>query len=162
MDDTLLPKRPFLGLWLLSEALCPSPRLKRPPCSAPLHRTLVVAGGVASNQYIRSELSKLVAAQGLSLVLPPPRWCTDNGVMIAWAGVERCGGGGEGLYDHQDSAPTKGSQLGVPKVRSMRMSRIYLLLRSVLLLQDEVRASGAPSGPSPPPASPHPCWGIRL
>ncbi len=24
-------------------------------------------------------------------MLPPPKWCTDNGVMIAWAGVERCG-----------------------------------------------------------------------
>jgi len=23
------------------------------------------------------------------LVLPPPKWCTDNGVMVAWAGVER-------------------------------------------------------------------------
>jgi N6-L-threonylcarbamoyladenine synthase len=22
-------------------------------------------------------------------VLPPPRLCTDNGVMVAWAGVER-------------------------------------------------------------------------
>ena len=50
----------------------------------------MVAGGVASNMFIRAELSKLAAAEGLSLVLPPPRWCTDNGVMIAWAGVERC------------------------------------------------------------------------
>jgi hypothetical protein len=27
---------------------------------------------------------------GLQLVVPPPRWCTDNGVMVAWAGIERC------------------------------------------------------------------------
>ena len=27
--------------------------------------------------------------EGLQLVLPPPRWCTDNGVMTAWAGIER-------------------------------------------------------------------------
>lgn len=26
---------------------------------------------------------------GLKLVCPPPSLCTDNGVMIAWAGVER-------------------------------------------------------------------------
>ncbi len=37
--------------------------------------------------------SPLAASEGLELVLPPPRWCTDNGVMVAWAGVERlaCG-----------------------------------------------------------------------
>ncbi|GAX78004.1 hypothetical protein CEUSTIGMA_g5446.t1 [Chlamydomonas eustigma] len=51
--------------------------------------TLVVAGGVASNQYIRSELSGLCQSQGMSLVLPPPKWCVDNGVMVAWVGVER-------------------------------------------------------------------------
>lgn len=50
----------------------------------------MVAGGVASNMFIRGEVSKLAASEGLSLVFPPPRWCTDNGVMIAWAGVERC------------------------------------------------------------------------
>lgn len=51
--------------------------------------SLVVAGGVASNQYIRAQLNDLAASEGLSLVMPPPRWCTDNGVMIAWAGIER-------------------------------------------------------------------------
>eukprot|EP00775_Hariotina_reticulata_P010771 gene10771-10927_t len=28
-------------------------------------------------------------AAGLQLVFPPPRWCTDNGVMVGWAGIER-------------------------------------------------------------------------
>jgi hypothetical protein len=53
-------------------------------------RQLVVAGGVASNQYIRQRLAAVAAAAGLELVVPPPRWCTDNGVMVAWAGIERC------------------------------------------------------------------------
>ena len=26
---------------------------------------------------------------GLELVAPPPELCTDNGVMVAWAGAER-------------------------------------------------------------------------
>lgn len=52
-------------------------------------RHLVVAGGVAANQHIRSQLRELASKQGLELVVPPPRWCTDNGVMVAWAGVER-------------------------------------------------------------------------
>ncbi|KAG1674846.1 hypothetical protein FOA52_015234 [Chlamydomonas sp. UWO 241] len=52
-------------------------------------RHLVVSGGVASNKYIRGELASLSAGAGLELVMPPSRWCTDNGVMIAWAGLER-------------------------------------------------------------------------
>ncbi len=50
---------------------------------------LVAAGGVAANQSIREALRQVAAAQGLELVAPPPALCTDNGVMIAWAGLER-------------------------------------------------------------------------
>lgn len=52
-------------------------------------RQLVVAGGVASNRYIRGRLTALAEGAGLQMVCPPPRLCTDNGVMVAWAGVER-------------------------------------------------------------------------
>ncbi|NXH22527.1 OSGP2 protein, partial [Bucco capensis] len=51
--------------------------------------TLVVSGGVASNQYIRKGLQMLADANGFALLCPPPRLCTDNGVMIAWNGIER-------------------------------------------------------------------------
>ena len=47
--------------------------------------TLVVAGGVASNAYLRRRLEGLAAR----FVAPPPGLCTDNGAMIAWAGIER-------------------------------------------------------------------------
>ncbi|KAJ1186970.1 hypothetical protein NDU88_003749 [Pleurodeles waltl] len=50
---------------------------------------LVVSGGVASNQYIRKVLQILSEATGLTLCCPPPRLCTDNGIMIAWNGIER-------------------------------------------------------------------------
>lgn len=50
---------------------------------------LVVAGGVAANQALRATLSTTAAAAGLPLVAPPMALCTDNGVMIAWAGLER-------------------------------------------------------------------------
>ncbi|MGH6901053.1 MAG: tRNA (adenosine(37)-N6)-threonylcarbamoyltransferase complex transferase subunit TsaD, partial [Geminicoccaceae bacterium] len=50
---------------------------------------LVVAGGVAANTYLRACLAKLAHEQGLRLIVPPPALCTDNGVMIAWAGLER-------------------------------------------------------------------------
>ena len=54
--------------------------------SAP--KTLVVAGGVAANAYLREELDKLSEILDIEIVYPPARLCTDNGVMIAWAGVE--------------------------------------------------------------------------
>lgn len=52
-------------------------------------KALVVAGGVAANAYLHGRLVTLAGSAGLPLVVPPPRLCTDNGVMIAWAGVER-------------------------------------------------------------------------
>ncbi len=63
---------------------------------------LVVAGGVAANQYLRARLSKVAAARGLELAAPPPGLCTDNGAMIAWAGLERLR---LGLTDSLDFAP---------------------------------------------------------
>ncbi|XP_009484583.1 tRNA N6-adenosine threonylcarbamoyltransferase, mitochondrial isoform X1 [Pelecanus crispus] len=51
--------------------------------------TLVVSGGVASNQYIRKGLQTLADANDFAFLCPPPRLCTDNGVMIAWNGMER-------------------------------------------------------------------------
>ncbi|XP_019378634.1 PREDICTED: probable tRNA N6-adenosine threonylcarbamoyltransferase, mitochondrial isoform X1 [Gavialis gangeticus] len=55
----------------------------------PTNATLVVSGGVASNQYIRRALQSVTDATDFALLCPPPRLCTDNGVMIAWNGVER-------------------------------------------------------------------------
>jgi len=51
--------------------------------------TLVVAGGVAANVYLRGRLEEVAASHGATLVAPPVRLCTDNGAMIAWAGAER-------------------------------------------------------------------------
>lgn len=50
---------------------------------------LVVAGGVAANQAIRSALEKLCTEYNMHLVAPPIGLCTDNAAMIAWAGLER-------------------------------------------------------------------------
>lgn len=50
---------------------------------------LVCAGGVAANGAIRTRLARLCAAHALPFLAPPPALCTDNGVMIAWAGLER-------------------------------------------------------------------------
>ena len=50
---------------------------------------LVVAGGVAANATIRAALEGLASEHGLRFSAPPLALCTDNGAMIAWAGVER-------------------------------------------------------------------------
>ena len=52
-------------------------------------KDFVLAGGVAANQYIRGQLQSLLAENGLSLIAPPIKLCTDNAAMIAWAGLER-------------------------------------------------------------------------
>ncbi|MGE5561711.1 MAG: tRNA (adenosine(37)-N6)-threonylcarbamoyltransferase complex transferase subunit TsaD [Bacillota bacterium] len=61
---------------------------------------LVVAGGVAANQAIRSALAQLAAEQGRAFSVPPGWLCTDNAAMIAWAGAERFG---RGLVDGLDA-----------------------------------------------------------
>jgi len=55
----------------------------------PAARTLVVAGGVAANTALRAALADTAQGRGFALIVPPARLCTDNGAMIAWAGLER-------------------------------------------------------------------------
>jgi N6-L-threonylcarbamoyladenine synthase len=70
-----------------------------PGLAAPL---LVASGGVASNAALRTALAAAAEARGFRLVAPPPRLCTDNAVMVAWAGIERLR---LGLADGLDHAP---------------------------------------------------------
>ena len=68
----------------------------------PAGRLLVVAGGVAANAALRAALDRAATAHGFRLVAPPPRLCTDNAVMVAWAAIERLR---LGLSDPLDHAP---------------------------------------------------------
>jgi N6-L-threonylcarbamoyladenine synthase len=52
-------------------------------------QALVIAGGVAANALLREVLARFCAEAGLPMVAPPHKLCTDNGAMIAWAGIER-------------------------------------------------------------------------
>lgn len=62
---------------------------------------LVVAGGVAANTVLRARLAEVAQQAGLPMRAPPPALCTDNGAMVAWAGLERLS---EGLVDGLDFA----------------------------------------------------------
>ena len=68
----------------------------------PAATALVIAGGVAANAAVRGALGTVAAAHGLPMVAPPPRLCTDNAVMVAWAGAQRLR---LGLADPLDHAP---------------------------------------------------------
>ena len=58
--------------------------------SYPAGQDLVAAGGVAANRRLRARaLPSSRRRAGLDFVAPPPALCTDNGAMIAWAGLER-------------------------------------------------------------------------
>jgi N6-L-threonylcarbamoyladenine synthase len=70
--------------------------------SWPQAKSLVVAGGVAANAALRRRLAALADASGLAFRAPAPWLCTDNGAMIAWAGLERLR---LGLVDGLDFAP---------------------------------------------------------
>lgn len=50
---------------------------------------VVLSGGVAANQLLRGTLEETCFKYNKTFVAPPINLCTDNGVMIAWAGLER-------------------------------------------------------------------------
>lgn len=52
-------------------------------------KTLVIAGGVSANTSLRLQLSHALAKAGGRVFYPAPRFCTDNGAMIAYAGAQR-------------------------------------------------------------------------
>jgi N6-L-threonylcarbamoyladenine synthase len=47
---------------------------------------VALGGGVAANGALRTTLRERLAGEGLTLLVPPPAWCTDNGAMIGAAG----------------------------------------------------------------------------
>jgi N6-L-threonylcarbamoyladenine synthase len=65
----------------------------------PSVRHLVISGGVACNATIRDRLSRVAEREGLIFNAPPPYLCTDNGVMIAWAGIENLQAGKDPVQD---------------------------------------------------------------
>jgi N6-L-threonylcarbamoyladenine synthase len=52
-------------------------------------KTLVMAGGVSANRALRSKLERELTNIGAQVCYARPRFCTDNGAMIAYAGCQR-------------------------------------------------------------------------
>lgn len=54
-----------------------------------INKSLVVSGGVAANQFLKNNLIKFGQDHNYQVSFPPLKLCTDNGAMIAFAGLER-------------------------------------------------------------------------
>ena len=52
-------------------------------------RSIVIAGGVASNHALRERIRGIALEKGIGFYYPRPEYCTDNGAMIAVAGYHR-------------------------------------------------------------------------
>ncbi|MBB6062725.1 N6-L-threonylcarbamoyladenine synthase [Thermosipho japonicus] len=50
--------------------------------------TIVLAGGVAANSYLRKKAQELSEKQNIKVLIPPLEFCTDNAAMIAMAGYK--------------------------------------------------------------------------
>ena len=70
-------------------------------------KSLVIAGGVSANQALRGGLEKMLKELGGQVFYARPRFCTDNGAMIAYAGCQR-------LLAGQQDGPAIGVQARWP------------------------------------------------
>jgi len=58
-------------------------------------KRLVVAGGVSANKYLRIQLAEMMKKHQGEVFYPRIEFCTDNGAMIAYAGLQRLRHGGD-------------------------------------------------------------------
>ena len=76
--------------YAFQEAVCDTLVIK---CKRALDQTglkrIVIAGGVSANKALRAALEKLAQKRGGAVYYPRTEFCTDNGAMIAYAGMQR-------------------------------------------------------------------------
>ncbi|ASA57099.1 tRNA (adenosine(37)-N6)-threonylcarbamoyltransferase complex transferase subunit TsaD [Vibrio gazogenes] len=76
--------------YAFQEAVCDTLVIK---CRRALEQTglkrIVIAGGVSANQRLRADLAQLAQKVGGAVYYPRTEFCTDNGAMIAYAGMQR-------------------------------------------------------------------------
>ena len=59
-------------------------------------KRLVIAGGVSANRTLREQMAIMMQKRGGEVFYARPEFCTDNGAMIAYAGMVRLKGGTRG------------------------------------------------------------------
>ncbi len=88
-----------------------------------LPKRLVAAGGVASNEALRATLLSECEASGYTFHAPPPKLCTDNAAMIAWAGACRIAAGHIDPLDAPSRARWPISETSAVRAGSCRVTR---------------------------------------
>ncbi|GFR82414.1 tRNA N6-adenosine threonylcarbamoyltransferase [Elysia marginata] len=131
--DTLLPQAADICAWFQNNLLYHiARRLQRAFIYTEMYgmcgpnKTLVLSGGVASNLYIRAKLSDLCSSYGYRLVCPPQKLCTDNGIMIAWNGMEKLLSGRNFFQDPDSTDVEARSPLGTDISKAVSNSSIRL------------------------------------
>jgi N6-L-threonylcarbamoyladenine synthase len=86
-------------------------------------RTLVLGGGVAANQGLRTSLRAACDRHQIQLVIPPMRACTDNAAMIALVGAHRLRAGHNDA-GHLEMSPHTALQTVTRKGPGRRVARV--------------------------------------
>jgi N6-L-threonylcarbamoyladenine synthase len=87
---------------------------------------LVMTGGVAANKGLRARAQERCAERGIELFVPPPRSCTDNAAMIAYAGACRLRDGADDGVEFPifSRSPILGAEAGSAATRRYKSSRL--------------------------------------
>lgn len=100
-------------------------------------RKLVISGGVACNDFLFTAVSQLGQQYGYKVVRPSRRLCTDNGIMIAWNGVERYKVG-KGVFEDIDNVDVFGKcRLGENWIDKLKHSNLQCKWAKLPILRDE-------------------------
>ncbi|XP_050342873.1 tRNA N6-adenosine threonylcarbamoyltransferase, mitochondrial-like [Nymphalis io] len=92
------------------------------------NKTIVVSGGVACNNYIFETLQNVGNLLDCNVVRPPPKVCTDNGIMIAWNGIEKLKKGCQFHSVSLDSIDPK-APLGTNIINQVKDANLYVKVR---------------------------------
>lgn len=104
-------------------------------------KKLVISGGVACNDFIFTSLTQLCEQYGFTAVRPSKKLCTDNGIMIAWNGVERFTRGAD-IYSHKNIdvvASHPKCQLGVSLIDTVKCEAIHCHWAKIPILKPFLR-----------------------
>lgn len=100
-------------------------------------KTLVISGGVACNDFLFTAISQLGEQFGYEVVRPSRRLCTDNGIMIAWNGVERFQCGKDVFQDFDHVGAFGKCKLGESWIDKVKETNLQCKWAKIPILRDE-------------------------